>query len=165
MGYRSLSCFYGWIGSRAKQCSVLVCTKKHPSRIRKLWVEFLKRKRGLWWNVGDARLSVDYAKDWLDHYSSFMIWSGLFWSDLVLSGVVWSGKKVILMSLIINMQWTSIFLCAMVTCGMVKNNQRKQQSGHPSASMLLTSKRAVICNLWHQSIFWSYLWHFCGLIL
>ena len=43
--------------------------------------------------ANQTRPSVGYAKDRLDHYSSFMIWSGLLWLDLVLSGLVWSGKK------------------------------------------------------------------------
>ena len=86
MGYRSLSCFYGWIGSRACQCSVLVCPKKQPrENFKKNQWNFWKEKE----DFGEAQETQDPV--WT--MQKTCCGSLLFVHDLDWSGVVWSGKK------------------------------------------------------------------------
>ena len=78
-----------------------------------------------------TRLSVNYAKDWLDQ---LFLFPGLVWKTLFFTLNVVTGGAI-----------QSHFHVNEAIFGMVTNKQPNIQLDDPSASLLLTSEKAVFC--------------------
>ena len=125
-------------------------------------------------NKAQCRLCKLQKTGWTNH-SAFQSGHSLVWSDLILSGVVWSGHKGIqplgrlgdwLDQTAEGIDWSGIFFTygfdhldtsvknhflvykAIFAWSQTPNEQLTNQPGEPRASLLLTSvsEKAVFCN-------------------
>ena len=83
---RSLSCFYGCIGSRAKQCSVLICPKKTSKEVSKTLSGIFETKKRTLVKRRRRKTQCRLCKRLV---GPLFLFRDLVWSVLVRSGLVW----------------------------------------------------------------------------